>query len=46
MWQSFAAIGQGTSEILLPKEKKHHGQNISPSGTALPGGLKRKKKHH
>ena len=35
----FAAIGRGTSEIRLPKEKKHHGQNISPSGTAVPGGL-------
>jgi len=27
MWQSFAAIGQRTSEIWLPKEKKHMGQN-------------------
>jgi len=42
MWQSFAAIGRGTSEIRLPKEKKHHGQNISPSRTAVPGGLKKK----
>jgi len=42
MWQSFAAIGRGTSEIRLPKEKKHHGQNISPSGTAVPGGLMNK----
>ena len=37
MWQSFAAIGRGTSEIWLPKEKNICGK--SPSGTTVPGGL-------
>jgi len=27
-------------------KKKHHGQNISPSGTVVPGGLKRKEKEN
>jgi len=43
MWQSFVAIGRGTSEFGR-WTKKHHGWNISPSGTVVPGGLKRKKK--
>jgi len=40
MWQSFMAIGRGTLENSWRKKKKHHGQNISLSGTVVPGGLK------
>ena len=36
MWQSFAPIGLGASEMWL--SKKHLRQNISPSGTVVPGG--------
>jgi len=38
MWQSFAAIGRGTSEIRLPKEKTSRAE-YKPVRTAVPGGL-------
>jgi len=41
MWQSFTAIGRGSSENAW-RNKKHLRQNISPSGTVVPGGLKKK----
>jgi len=36
MWQSFRAIGRGSSENAWRKKLR---QNISPSGTVVPGGL-------
>ena len=36
-WQSFRAIGRGSSENAW--RKKNLRQNISPSGTVVPGGL-------
>jgi len=42
MWQSFRAIGRGSSEKPWRKyneRKIHHGKTISPSGTTVPGGL-------
>ena len=37
MWQSFRAIGRGSSEHPWRNKKKHLGQNISPSGTDRSG---------
>ena len=43
MWQSFRAIGRGSSEHPWRNKKKHLGQNVSPSGTTVPGGLNSKR---
>jgi len=39
MWQSFAAIGRGTSEIWLPKEKNICGKTEARPELIVPGGL-------
>ena len=47
MWQSFAAIGLGASEMWLPKksEKNICGKTEARPELIVPGGLKRKKHH-
>jgi len=40
MWQSFAAIGRGTSEIWLSKEKNICGKTEARPELIVPGGLK------
>ena len=37
MWQSFAAIGRGTSEIRLPKEKKRSRAEYKPVRNGCSG---------
>jgi len=40
MWQSFAAIGRGTSEIWMSKEKKNIcGKTEARPELIVPGGL-------
>jgi len=40
MWQSFAAIGRGTSEIWMSKEKNSCGKTEVRPELIVPGGLK------
>jgi len=47
MWQSFAAIGRGASEMWLPKEKKNIcGKTEARPELIVPGGLNTSRVKH